>query len=234
MLKIEMSKLNRSLTTQELIQLNKIFADGRGYKDLMRDFKKHFNVEMTKQEAKHFLESRKWDELLLWLTGDKIEPADNTIPAIPQKTFEMLDLMMKLNNEDEAERQNDLTLFESFEYYIPYDVKFFNIPLFGEIITYKQRDPYVKCFIFDKGKLNKVEDVYITNEMPEFLLRIIRKINASYQEVNMTRKEFLNDSHITSEKNYFNMMISSEVKEKQLKNIFESELFIKYNIVPKT
>jgi hypothetical protein len=229
-----MSKLNRSLTTQELIQLNKIFADGRGYKDLMRDFKKHFNVEMTKQEAKHFLESRKWDELLLWLTGDKIEPADNTIPAIPQKTFEMLDLMMKLNNEDEAERQNDLTLFESSEYYIPYDVKFFNIPLFGEIITYKQRDPYVKCFIFDKGKLNKVEDVYITNEMPEFLLRIIRKINASYQEVNMTRKEFLNNTKITSEKNYFNMMITSEVHERQLKNIFESELFIKYNIVSKT
>lgn len=229
-----MSKLNRSLTTQELIQLNKIFADGRGYKDLMRDFKKHFNVEMTKQEAKHFLESRKWDELLLWLTGDKIEPADNTIPAIPQKTFEMLDLMMKLNNEDEAERQNDLTLFESSEYYIPHDVKFFNIPLFGEIITYKQRDPYVKCFIFDKGKLNKVEDVYITNEMPEFLLRIIRKINASYQEVNMTRKEFLNNTKITSEKNYFNMMITSEVHERQLKNIFESELFIKYNIVSKT
>lgn len=229
-----MSKLNRSLTTQELIQLNKIFADGRGYKDLMRDFKKQFNVEMTKQEAKHFLESRKWDELLLWLTGDKIEPADNTIPAIPQKTFEMLDLMMKLNNEDEAERQNDLTLFESSEYYIPHDVKFFNIPLFGEIITYKQRDPYVKCFIFDKGKLNKVEDVYITNETPEFLLRIIRKINASYQEVNMTKKEFLNNTQITSEKNYFNMMITSEVQERQLKNIFESELFIKYNIVSKT
>lgn len=229
-----MSKLNRSLTTQELIQLNKIFADGRGYKDLIRDFKKQFNIEMTKQEAKHFLESRKWDELLLWLTGDKIEPADNTIPAIPQKTFEMLDLMMKLNNEDEAERQKDLSLFESVEYYIPHDVKFFNIPLFGEIITYKQRDPYVKCFIFDKGKLKKVEDVYITNEMPEFLLRIIRKINASYQEVNMTRKEFLNNTQITSEKNYFNMMISSEVHERQLKNIFESELFIKYNIVSKT
>ena len=241
-----MSKLNRSLTTMELININRAFAEGRGYKDLIRDFKKYFNVEMTKQEAKHFLETRNWSELMEWLTGEKIEPADPNIPALQQEKFKMFDQIFMACHDDAEEQDEELSEFESREYYIPHNVKYFNLPLYGEIITYRQKEPFIKCFILDmtpealderpqlKRRITKIETLPITPDMPDFLVRILRKINNSVQEVNMTQKEFLNNQEITKQINYFNMLPTEEVKKRNLWNIFDSNLFKKYNILSKS
>ena len=47
--------LKREINTIELIALNKMFSDNRGYKDLIRDFKKDFDVVLPKSKAKQFL-----------------------------------------------------------------------------------------------------------------------------------------------------------------------------------
>lgn len=232
--------LKRPITTIELIQLNRMFSSGRGYKDLIRDFKNSFNVDISKQQAKHFMASRSWSEVLEWLTGDKIQPDENLdkIQAIPSEKFELLEQMIKVNSLDNVERERELTEFEASNYYIPEDIKFFNLPLFGEIITYKWREPFIKCFLFStqagqKRKLEKIEDVPISDQLPPFLLRIIRKINASVTEVKMTREQLIKDTALNNNPNRFHLMSSEEIEAEQLKNIFDSPLFKKYNIVAK-
>lgn len=184
--------------------------------------------------------SRSWSEVLEWLTGDKIQPDENLdkIQAIPSEKFELLEQMIKVNSLDNVERERELTEFEASNYYIPEDIKFFNLPLFGEIITYKWREPFIKCFLFStqagqKRKLEKIEDVPISDQLPPFLLRIIRKINASVTEVKMTREQLIKDTALNNNPNRFHLMSSEEIEAEQLKNIFDSSLFKKYNIVAK-
>ena len=225
--------LHRHITTIELIQLNKMFSSGRGYKDLIRDFNKCFNVELPKKQAKQFMNNRSWTEVLEWLTGDKIEPADDYIQPQPVQRFELLEQMLELNNEDEQERKQELDEFEQSNYYIPESCQYFNLPLFGEIITYKYREPFIKCFLFTNPKpgqrrqLEKIEDIPISDKLPSFLLRIIRKINASPQETTDKNKQ-------TNNPNYHHMLASEEIAEQHLTDIFSSPLFQKYNIVAKT
>lgn len=224
--------LGRPITTIELIQINKMFAFGRGYKDLMRDFQKCFNIKLPKPQAKAFMTKRSWSEVMMYLTGEHIEPADDNIPAIERKHFELLEQMLKVNANDNVEREQDLKTFEEGKYFIPQNVKFFNLPLFGEIITYKFKEPFIKCFMFtcnanQKRKLDKIEDIPLSNELPPFLLRILRKINGSYQVVNDL------NSHV-NEPNYSSMIEEKDIDELLLKNILDCPLFKKYNIVAKT
>lgn len=224
--------LGRPITTIELIQINKMFAFGRGYKDLIRDFKKCFNVDLSKQKAKEFMTKRSWAEVMMYLTGEKIEAAEDTIPAIESKHFELLEQMLKVNAQDNIEREEDLKAYESGNYFIPQDVKFFNLPLFGEIIAYKFKEPFIKCFLFScnankKRKLDKIEDVPLSNELPSFLLRILRKINSSWQVVDKL-------SNHVNEPNYNSMIEEKDIDEMKLKNILDCPLFKKYSIVAKT
>lgn len=232
--------LKRPITTIELIQLNRMFSSGRGYKDLIRDFKSSFKVDISKQQAKQFMASRSWSEVLEWLTGDKIQPDESLdkIQAIPSEKFELLEQMIKINSQDNIEREQELEEFEASNYYIPEGTKFFNLPLFGEIITYKWREPFIKCFLFStqaghKRRLEKIEDVPISDKLPAFLLRIIRKINMSMLEVKMTREQLIKDTTLNNNPNRFHLMSSEEIEAEQLKNIFDSPLFKKYNIVAK-
>ena len=205
---------------------------GRSYKDLIRDFKKCFNVDLPKKTAKEFMLKRSWSDVLLWLTGEHIEPDNDVIPAIEEKRFELLEQMLKINESDKLEQEKDLTTFERENYYIPSSVKFFNLPLFGEIITYKYREPFIKCFLFSttanqRRKLEKIEDIPLSDEIPSFLLRIIRKINYSAQAIDDSLSNHVNDV------NYNHLYEMSEIKEAGLKNILECDLFKKYSIVAK-
>ena len=234
--------LNRPITTIELIQLNKMFSSGRGYKDLIRDFKQSFNIELPKHQAKQFMNNRSWAEVLKWLTGDEIQPDDglDKIQEIPRQHFELLEQMIKINSQDNIERDEELKAFMTHDWYIPHDTKYFNLPLFGEIITYKWREPFIKCFMFStqgvgqKRKLDKIEDVPLNNDIPSFLLNIIREINQSPFEVVGSKEDFIKNTNALNDPNYYRMMSSEEIQEKGYKNIFESPLFVKYNIVAKT
>ena len=234
--------LKRPITTIELIQLNKMFSSGRGYKDLIRDFEKCFNLDLPKQKAKEFMVNRSWSEVLEYLTGDKIEPDEHLdhIEEQPIQRFELLEQMLKLNQQDEAERLKELDEFESSNYYIPATVKFFNLPLFGEIITYRHREPFIKCFLFTNPKpgqrrqLEKIEDVPISDKIPPFLLRIIRKINESPQEVEKEFKDFINDKDVLNSPNFHYLRTTEDIKAEKLQNILDCPLFQKYNIVAKT
>lgn len=223
--------LRRSITTIELIQLNKMFCSNRGYKDLIRDFKKDFNVDLPKDKAKQFLKNRSWSEVLLWLTGDIINTKDlDKIPEYKREYYELLEQMIKYNTEDEEERRQDISEFLSHKYFIPETCKYFNIPLYGEIITYKYKEPYLKCFLLDENthKITKIEDVYISDSIPYFLLSIIRKINDSVIGTKMCVEDIIQDSR------YMNLMPLSECETEGRTNIFESKLFQKYNIGQKS
>lgn len=224
--------LGRSITTTELIQLNKMFCFNRGYKDLIRDFKKCFNVELPKKKAKEFMTNRSWNEVMYWLTGEHIEAENDVIPATEPKHFELLEQMLKVHELDKEQQERDLYEFENDNYYIPSNVKFFNIPMYGEIITYKFKEPFIKCFLFStaagqRRKLEKVEDVPLSNELPAFLLRILRKINYSVQAIDDEL-----DNHV-GDVNYVHLCEMDEIKKRGLKNIMECNLFKKYNIVAK-
>ena len=216
--------LKREINTVELIALNKMFSDGRGYKDLIRDFKKSFNVDLPKNIAKQFMINRSWKEVFKWLTGQDIEPADDNIPCLKRDKFELLEKMIEVAKEDNNEQEQELNEFESVNYYIPNNVKFVNMGLYGEIITYKYKDPKMKCFIFEiqdgKNKLKKFEDVIISDDLPNFLLRIIRKYNNS---------KVIGDVSIDP----LNNITEEEAKAEGLINIFESELFKKYGFKSK-
>ena len=226
--------LSRSITTQELIQLNKFFSAGRGYKDLIRDIEKQFKIKMSKQEAKHFLETRSWSELLKWLTGDDIDTGDNDkIPELKHESFQLLDLMLKLSQEDIKTMNEELNEFQSRNYYIPSDVKYFNMPLYGEIITYKYKEPFMKCFLLSdstngKRKIEKIEDVPISEELPHFLLTIIQVINHSYIEFKGSRSDLFKCQSLEHTLGHY--IVSEDIATQGLTNIFESELFKKYNI----
>ena len=216
--------LRRSITTIELIQIQRMFSFNRGYKDLIRDFKHDFGVELPKQMAKQFISHRSWREVLKWLTGEEIDTKDlDKIPQIEAKHYELLDVMIKLNKQDEEERKKDIECFNSQNFYIPNNVKFFNFPLYGEIITYRYKEPFLKCFLFDESthRINKIEDVPVSNELPEFLLAIIRKINSSKIE---TDKIDINAS------NYQDYITTEEIQQQNIKNIFDSDLFKKYSL----
>lgn len=226
-------KLNRSITTAELIALNKFFAAGRGYKDLIRDMEKSFNVKMTKQEAKHFLESRSWAELLEWLTGEKIDTGDlDHIPEIEYKHFELLDKMLELSKQDNIEQNEDIERFNSGLYYIPSDVKYFNMPLYGEIITYKFKEPFVKCFLLnEKRKIEKIEDVPLSQDMPAFLMSIIRKINNSTIEFKGECSDLMKAENL--EFPLYLYSTTDNIEKEHRENILNCELFKKYGFVAK-
>lgn len=219
--------LRRGITTIELIQLNRMFAHNRGYKDLIRDFKKDFNVDLPKADAKRFLANRSWQEVLYWLTGDRINTKDlDKIPEYKEEYYELLEQMLRLNAIDEEERQKDIEEFMKHDYYIPETCKYFNLPLYGEIITYKFKDPFLKCFLLDSatGKINKIEDVYISDKLPYFLLSIIRKINSSVIGTKLTTESIIQDSRSM----YLMKLEDCDIQGKL--NIFDSKLFQKYNI----
>ena len=223
-------KLNRPITTAELIALNKFFGTGRGYKDLMRDMEKSFGIKMTKHEAKHFMIERSWSELLEWLTGETIDTGDlDHIPETDAKHFVLLDKMLELAKQDALERQNDIDEFNEKNYFIPADLKFFNLPLYGEIITYKYKEPFVKCFLLNGRKIEKIEDVPLSQDMPPFLLNIIRKINGSFIEFHGSTSDMLKveklDYPISS---YASIQ---DIEHGHLENITESKLFKKYGII---
>ena len=222
-----MNRLHRPLTVLELLQIQKMFSYNRGYKDLIRDFKHDFNVELDKQTAKQFLKNRSWSEVLYWLTGDKIVPpdAEDEIKVVERKKYELLELMVKANKVDEQERTKEINEFNNNNYYFPECVKYFNFPLYGEIITYKFKEPFLKCFLLDNnGKITKIQDVPVSEELPIFLLSVIRKINDSKILTTKTITERLADNINTPY--YVN---EEEVKQLELKNIFDSELFKHYN-----
>ena len=219
--------LRRGITTIELIQLNKMFSHNRGYKDLIRDFKKDFNVDLPKDKAKQFLANRSWSEVLFWLTGDRINTKDlDKIPEYKEEYYELLEQMIRINKIDEDERQKDIEEFMKDDYYIPENCKYFNFPLYGEIITYRFKDPMLKCFLLDSKthKIIKIEDVYISDKLPYFLLSIIRKINSSVIGTKLTEKEIINDSR------FMYLKTLAQCDEEKRKDIFKSNLFIKYNL----
>ena len=227
--------LRRPITTIELINLNKMFSEGKGYKDLIREFKKVFNVDLPKDKAKKFMKDRSWKDVLLWLTGDLIDTRDlDKIPQYKEQYYELLEHMIKINKEDDTERVADIDKFLSGNYYIPEQCKYFNIPLYGEIITYKFKDPMLKCFLIEqykdeatntvKRKISKIEDVYISDKIPSFLLSIIRKINSSWIGTKVDPKVMMNYA------NYPYLKQLSECSSEGITNIFDSELFQKYSI----
>lgn len=223
--------LGRSINTSELIALQSMFACNRGYKDLIRDFKKDFNVDITKQQAKQFLEHRSWSEVLKFLTGDDIDTSDRDhIPEIEHKHYELLLKMLELNKADDAERRADITEFMQHDYYIPEVVKYFNFPLYGEIITYKFKEPFLKCFLLDPKthKICKIEDVPVDNSLPEFLLNIIRKINDSKI---ITKLDY---SNMIQKDNFMHLVTIEQAKQLNLSNIFDTPLFQKYQLTFKT
>ena len=208
--------LKREINTIELIALNKMFSDGRGYKDLIRDFKKDFNVDLPKATAKQFITNRSWKEVFKWLTGQDIEPAEDSIPCLTRERCELLEKMALEAQHTKIEQQQQLEDFEKYDYYIPGDVKFLNMPLFGEIITYKFKEPKVKCFLLnDKRRIDKIEDVIISEDMPDFLLRILRKYN---------RSKIIGD--VVADP--LNNISEEEAKAQGLMNIFNSALFREY------
>lgn len=220
--------LRRPINTIELIQLNKMFCANRGYKDLIRDFKKEFNVDLPKDKAKKFLANRSWQEVLLWLTGDIVNTKDlDKIPQYKEEYYELLEQMIRLNAIDEQERLKDISDFVAHDYYIPEECKYFNLPLYGEIITYKFKDPMLKCFLFDNDthRISKIEDVYISDKIPTFLLSIIRKINNSVIGTKLDTNDIIKDSA-----RFMYLKSLDECAKKGLKNIFDSDLFKKYNI----
>ena len=226
------NRLKRPLRVLELIQIQKMFCYNRGYKDLIRDFKADFNVELDKPTAKRFLVNRSWSEVLEWLTGEKIVPPDakDTIPQLERKHYELLEHMIEQNREDEQERQQQLKEFEQQQYFFNENVKYFNFPLYGEIITYKYKEPFMKCFLINPttGKIVKIEDVPISEDLPEFLLRIIRKINNSKILTNKTFKEQLEDNMKT---HYY--ITQEQAEQEGIKDIFNSDLFKQYNFTYK-
>ena len=226
------NRLKRPLRVLELIQIQKMFCYNRGYKDLIRDFKADFNVELDKPTAKRFLVNRSWSEVLEWLTGEKIVPPDakDTIPQLERKHYELLEHMIEQNREDEQERQQQLKEFEQQQYFFNENVKYFNFPLYGEIITYKYKEPFMKCFLINPttGKIVKIEDVPISEDMPDFLLRIIRKINNSKILTNKTFKEQLEDNMKT---HYY--ITQEQAEQEGIKDIFNSDLFKQYNFTYK-
>ena len=216
--------LGRSITVSELVKLNKMFNANAGYKDLIRDFKKEFNITLDKHKAKEFIKNRSWKEVFLYLTGQELlfnedNQDKDKIPAISAEDmpkYELLSAMMKLNNEDELERRNDINEFIQKEFYIPSSVKYFNLPLYNQIITYKYKEPFIKAFLLnDKRRIEKIETIYISDEFPWFLLEIIRKINSCDVCCKHEQNECeVNDCDSTT-------------------NICYSELFKKYGIVCK-
>ena len=221
--------LNRSITVTELIQIQRMFSFNRGYKDLIRDFKKDFGVELDKVTAKQFIKERSWRKVLKWLTNEDIDTKDlDKIPEIERKQYDLLMQMLKLNQEDEIERRRDLEDFEKCNYFIPSAVKYFNFPLYGEIITYKRKEPFLKCFLIDsKTKhISKIEDIPVSNSLPTFLLTIIRVINSSVITTDNQQKLIEDPLNYIAEDDPL-------VKNKKLLNICASDLFKKYNLVTK-
>lgn len=222
--------LGRGINTMELFQIQAMFAANRGYKDLIRDMKKEFGVDLPKATAKQFLEHRSWTEVLEWLTGDHIDTKDrDIIPAIEHKHYELLQHMLTLNKQDEEERKHDIEEYNNGQYYIPENVKYFNFPLYGEIITYKYKEPFLKCFLLDPTthKINKIEDVPVSNELPPFLLAIIRKINSSKI---ITKLDF---SNMIQQENYMHYVMMDDAKSMGLTNILDCPLFQKYKLTYK-
>ena len=208
--------LKREINTIELIALNKMFSEGRGYKDLIRDFKKDFNIDLPKNKAKQFMINRSWKEVFKWLTGQDIEAANDSIPCLTRERCDLLEKMAIEANNTKLVQDQQLKVFESLNYYIPNNIKFVNMPLFGEIITYKYKEPKMKCFLLnEKGKINKIEDVIISEDVPEFLLRILRKYNSS---------KIIGDAAIDP----LNYISEDEAKQQGLMNIFDSAIFREY------
>ena len=230
--------LGRSITGIELINIQKMFCEEYGYKDLIREFQKNLKVTLPKKKAKEFIKNRRWYDVFMWLTGEEIEPPDaNTlIPNYSMKQYAMLDLMLKYDEEDKKVREKDIEEFEHGDYYIDENVKYFNFPLYGEIITYRFKEPILKCFLLNPKthKIDKIEDVPVTDKLPNFLLRIFRKINFSVIRSQRKYEEVLNDP--TMQPILSSVRTSTEDSEmlSHKVDITTSPLFAKYNFQVKT
>jgi hypothetical protein len=230
--------LGRSITGIEFVNIQKMFCEEHGYKDLIRLFQKEFEVTLPKKKAKEFIKNRRWYDVFMWLTGEEIEPPDvNTlIPNYSMKQYAMLDLMLKYDKEDKRVREQDIEEFESGDYYIDENVKYFNFPLYGEIITYKFKDPILKCFLLNSKthKIDKIEDVPVSDKLPNFLLRIIRKINFSVIRSCRKYEEVLNDQRMQPILSSVRVSPEDDETLKNKVDITTSPLFAKYNFQVKT
>ena len=230
--------LGRSITGIELYNIQKMFCKEYGYKDLIREFQKEFEVTLPKQKAKEFIKNRRWYDVFMWLTGEEIEPPDvNTlIPNYSINKYAMLELLLKYDKEEKKVREHDLEEFESGDYYIDESVKYFNFPLYGEIITYKFKAPVLKCFLLNSKthKIDKIEDVPVSDKLPNFLLRIIRKINFSVIRSCRKYEEVLNDPRMQPILSSVRTSPEDDELLSHKVDITTSPLFVKYNFQVKT
>ena len=130
---------------------------------------------------------------------------------------------IELNKQDEEERKRDIDNGSTLKPTTFRKPSSSSIPLYGEIITYRYKEPFLKCFLFDETthKINKIEDVPVSNELPAFLLAIIRKINSTKIET---------DTIDINAGDYQNYITTEEIQQQNIKNVFDSELFQKYKL----
>lgn len=175
-----------TLTPLNLLNISRLFDKSISYKELIHAFKKDFDIKLSKAEARELIESRSWSKVFVRITGENInltDDADIIRPIEPEK-YELLEAMLKCSVEIGKEFDDDINEFVGQNYYINEGVNYFNLPLYGQIITYKRKEPFLKCFLINvnsKGKktIDKIEDVPVSNDLPRFLLEIVRKINFS-------------------------------------------------------
>ena len=217
--------MTKQITPLQLLSISRTFDQNVSYKELIRAFKKEFDVQLTKAEAKELLTSRSWNKVFEKLTGETIDLAneDDVIRPIEPEKYELLEAMLKCSVEMGHEFESDVNEFLGHEYYIDEHVHYFNFPLYGEIITYKRKEPFLKCFLFDinsKGRrtINKIEDVPVSSDLPYFLLSIIKTINRT--PILTSDKQRTIDNPID--------YIHTEQPHSQRTDIMQSALFIKY------
>ena len=210
----------KTLTPLNLLNISKMFDKSMSYKELIHAFKKDFDIKLTKAEAKELIETRSWSKVFTRITGEHIEFANDTIQPIEPEKYELLEAMLKCSVEIGKEFDDDIDEFLQHDYFIPEDVSYFNLPLYGQIITYKRKEPFLKCFLINinaKGRksIDKIEDVPVSKDLPRFLLEIIRKINSSM--ILTSNHQLVLDNPIDYVENAGSAT-----------DIFTSKLFIKY------
>lgn len=212
----------KTLTPLNLLNISKLFDKSISYKELIHAFKKDFDIKLSKAEAKELIESRSWSKVFTRITGEHIEfdDVDDVIQPIEPEKYELLEAMLKCSVEIGKEFDDDIDEFLQHDYFIPEDVSYFNLPLYGQIITYKRKEPFLKCFLINinsKGRktIDKIEDVPVSKDLPRFLLSIIRKINSSM---------ILTSNHQLVLDNPIDYVDKADDKI----DIFTSKLFVKY------
>lgn len=220
--------MTQHLTPLNLLNISKLFDKDLSYKELIHAFKKDFGIKLSKAEAKELVESRSWSKVFTRITGEQIDipAADDVIVPIEPEKYELLEAMLKCSVEIGKEFDDDINEFIQHDYFIPEETKYFNLPLYGQIITYKRKEPFLKCFLINinnKGRkaIDKIEDVPVSKDLPRFLLEIVRKIN--YSPILTANHQLVLDNPI----DYI------EKTENKI-DIFTSKLFVKYGFKAKT